>query len=94
MKEYPNVMCFTSASNEIHQGMLHNGLLEDTCTALLLSRFIDHRNMALVSLPKIATQSIQSIINATARLITEVRKYDHITPVLKELHWLKIYEKI
>ena len=50
--------------------------------------------MALVSLPKVATQSIQSIINTAARLITGVKKYDHITPVLKELHWLKIYERI
>ena len=50
--------------------------------------------MALVRLPKVATQSIQSIINTTAKLITRVRKDDHITPVLKELHWLKIDERI
>ena len=63
--------------------------LKTLASALVLSR-IDYGNMALVSLPKVATQSIQSIINTTARLITRVRKYDHITPVLKELHWLKI----
>ena len=28
------------------------------------------------------------------RIITGVRKYDHITPVLKVLHWLKIDERI
>ena len=50
--------------------------------------------MALVSFPKVAAKSIQSIINTTARLITGVRKYDHITPVLKELHWLEIDEII
>ena len=50
--------------------------------------------MAIVSLPKVATQSIQFIILTTARLITGVRKDDHITLVLKELHWLKIDEKI
>ena len=49
--------------------------------------------MVLVSLPKVATQSLISIINTTARLITGVRKYDHITPVLKKLHWLKTDEK-
>ena len=67
--------------------------LKTLASALVLSR-IDYGNMALVSLPKVATQSIQSIINTTARLITGVRKYDHITPVLKELHWLKIDERI
>ena len=55
---------------------------------------IDYGNMALVGLPKVATQSIQAITNTTARLITEVEKYDHITPVLKELHWLKVDERI
>ena len=65
-----------------------------TLASALVSSRIDYGNMALVSLPKVATQSIQSIINTTARLITGVRKYDHITPVLKELPWLKIYGRI
>ena len=67
--------------------------LKTLASALVLNR-INHGNMALVSLPKVATQSIQSIINTTARLITGVRKYDHINPVFKELHWLKIDERI
>ena len=29
-----------------------------------------------------------------ARLITGRRKFDHITPVLRELHWLPIKERI
>ena len=62
-------------------------------SALVLSRIV-YGNMALFSLPKVVTQSIQSIIDITARLITGVRKYDHITSVLKEFHWLKIDERI
>ena len=75
------------------KGCLTMDSLKTLASALVLSR-IDYGNMALVSLPKVATQSCQSIINTTARLITGVRKYDHITPVLKELHWLKIDERI
>ena len=63
--------------------------LKTLASAFVLSR-IDYGNMVLVSLLKVATQSIQSIINTTARLITGVKKYDHITRVLKELYWLKI----
>ena len=37
-------------------------------------------------------QSIQSIIDTTARLITKLRKYDHTTSVLKKLHRLKFDE--
>ena len=32
---------------------------------------------------------VQVIQNATARLITGVRRHEHITPVLKQLHWLQ-----
>ena len=66
--------------------------LKTLASALVLS-CIDYGNMALVSLLNLAIQSIQSIINTSARLITGVRKYDHITPVLKELHWLKTDER-
>ena len=31
---------------------------------------------------------------AAARLLTGTRKYDHITPVLRELHWLPITSRI
>ena len=47
--------------------------LKTLASAFVLSR-IDYGNMVLVSLLKVATQSIQSIINTTARLITGVKK--------------------
>ena len=87
-------MCFTSLRQiRSIKGCLTMESLKTLASAIVLSR-IDYDNMALVSLPKVATQSIKSIINTTARLITGVRKYDHITPVLKELHWLKIDEEL
>ena len=87
-------MFFTSLSQiRSIKGCLTMNILKKLVSALFLSR-IDYGNMASVSLPKVATQSIQSIINTTAGLITGVRKYDHITPVLEELHWLKIDERI
>ena len=86
--------CFTS-QRQIRsiKGCLTMDSLETLASALVLS-CIDSGNMALVSLPKVATQNIQSIINTTARLITGVKKHDHIIPVPKELHWLKIDERI
>ena len=86
--------CFTCLG---HMSSIKGGLTMDSLNTLaaasVLSR-IDYINIALVSLAKVATQSIQSIINTTARLFTGIRKYDHITSVLKELHWLKIDERI
>ena len=34
------------------------------------------------------------VIHTAARLITGTRKYDHMSPVLRDLHWLKIDESI
>ena len=33
---------------------------------------------------------MQGVLNTAARLVTLTRKYDNITPVLKELHWLPV----
>jgi len=35
-------------------------------------------------------QKMQSVHNAAARLITETRQCERITPVLKKLHWLPV----
>ena len=38
---------------------------------------------------------MESVQNATARLITHSKKHDHITPIFKELHsWLPVEERI
>ena len=33
-------------------------------------------------------------LNCTARIVFKSNKYDHITPLLKELHWLPIEQQI
>ena len=37
---------------------------------------------------------LQRIQNATARLLTGLNKFDHITPVLKSLHWVPVEKRI
>jgi len=37
---------------------------------------------------------LQSILNAAARLIYRARKYDYVSPLLQELHWLSVPERI
>ena len=51
-------------------------------------------NFTSLSLPRILIDRIQRIQNSAARLITGSRKYEHITPRLKQLHWLPIDERI
>ena len=37
---------------------------------------------------------LQLIQNAAARVLTDTRKVDHITPVLRSLHWLPVDQRI
>ena len=37
---------------------------------------------------------LQSVLNAAARLIFTARKTDHISPLLRDLHWLRVPERV
>jgi len=39
-------------------------------------------------------RKIQSIQNAAACLVTGTRRYDHITPVVRQLHWLPFCRRV
>ena len=67
--------------------------LRTLAVALILSR-IDYCNTFLAGLPEKQLCKVQSLINTTARLITGTRKFDHITPVLKKLHWVKVRDRV
>ena len=55
---------------------------------------LDYCNSLLYNIPKYVHNKIQFVQNAAAYLITCSRKYDHITPILIDLHWLPIAEHI
>jgi len=37
---------------------------------------------------------LQSVQNAAARLVTGTRRSDHISPVLRQLHWLPVRQRV
>jgi len=39
-------------------------------------------------------QRLQAVQNAAARLVTGTRRRDHITPVLQQLHWLPVRQRV
>ena len=55
---------------------------------------LDMGNSLLFGLPQDQIARLQRIQNAAARLVTLTRKSSHITPVLKELHWLPVGYRI
>ena len=54
---------------------------------------LDYCNSLLNGLPKYRISKL-CVQNTAARLIMNTRKYDHITPVLYELHWLSVFYRI
>ena len=56
-----------------------------------ISSKLDSCNSLLYGLPQSLIDRLQAVQNCAARLVTRSRKHDHITPILKQLHWLPIY---
>ena len=55
---------------------------------------LDYCNSLLYGVSEDLLRRLQSIQNAAARFITGARKYDHISPVLRDLHWLPLRQRI
>ena len=61
--------------------------------ALITSR-LDFCNSILYNLPNKQIERLQRIQNQAARMLTRIPRRNHITPVLRELHWLRIHDRI
>ena len=57
--------------------------------ALVISH-LDYCNSLLYGRPSNELLKLQRIQNTAARLIVGARRFDHITPILRDLHWLPI----
>ena len=54
---------------------------------------LDYCNSVLVALALVSLQ-LQSVLNSAARLIFGLKRFDHITPALMDLHWLPYPQRI
>lgn len=55
---------------------------------------LDHCNALLYGLPAYLIQRLQYVMNAAAKVITCKRKFDYVTPLLAELQWLPVRQRI
>lgn len=72
-------------------------LSKDNLTRLVNTMVIshlDHCNGILYGLPEKEIFKLQRVQNCAARLITGTGRYEHITPVLKDLHWLPVRSRL
>ena len=61
--------------------------------ALVTTR-LDFCNSILYNLPNNKIERLQRIQNQAARMLTRSPRRNHITPVLRRLHWLRISDRI
>jgi len=55
---------------------------------------LDYCNSLYYNLPKSQINRFQQIQNCLARTVVKAPKFSLITPILRSLYWLKIYERI
>ncbi|XP_052354209.1 uncharacterized protein LOC127916468 [Oncorhynchus keta] len=68
-------------------------LTQEAAQALVISR-LDYCNSLLAGLPACAIKPPQLIQNAAARLVFNLPKFSHVTPLLRSLHWLPVEARI
>jgi len=61
---------------------------------LSCSNRLDNCNGLLVGVSSQLLQRLQVIQNAAARIVTGARRSEHMTPILRDLHWLPIRRRI
>jgi len=53
---------------------------------------VDYYNVLLTGLSKMSKRQV--VAAHTVRVLSRTRKYEHITPVLRSLHWLPVTFRI
>jgi hypothetical protein len=97
MKHQVNVTTRLAYHKLYKIGRIRRYLSEDVTKTLvnsLVTSRLDYCNSLLYGLPNSLLSKLQRVQNTSARVITKTPRHNHITPVLKELHWLPIAYRI
>ena len=63
-------------------------------TQALVLTCLDYCNSLLAGLPQYQLDKLQCMQNMCCWVISNIRKYDHVSPAMRGHHWLRIFERI
>ena len=97
MREHITSVCRASHFHLRNIGSIRRYLTPETCATLvhsLISSKLDYCNSLLIELPETQINRLQRIQNSAARIVSLRPRHEHITPVLENLHWLPVQQRI
>ena len=97
MVPHINNICKSCYLHLRHLSQIRNYLTKDVPVTLVhafISSKLDNLNSLLYGLPEYMIEKLQLIQNHAARLVMKKKKYDNVTPLLYELHWLPVKYRI
>ena len=75
------------------RNLLSNKQTELLVHAIVSSR-LDYCNLLLLGVNKSVINKFQKVQNTAARMIAKLRKYESVRETLKDLHWLRVEERV
>ena len=85
-------MLFSSKEHWAHPEVT-NDAAQTLVNTLVTSR-LDGLNALLIGVPQTTVALLQRVQNNAARVVTGTPKHDHISPILRSLHWLPVATRI
>ena len=92
-----NQICASSYNKLRNIARIRRFLTQDVAQTIVhafVTSKLDYCNSLFYGVPNVVLRKLQGIQNAAVRVVSSVRKYDHLTPIYKELHWLPVRKRI
>lgn len=97
MDDYITSLCKSAYFHLYNIGRIRRLLTQEACEQLIhafITSRLDYCNAVLYGIPRRLVIKLQRVQNVAARILTMTRKYEHITPVLRQLHWIPVAQRI
>ena len=97
MTDQITAICKATHYHLYNIGRIRKCITQEACEKLIhafVTSRLDNGNATLFGLPDNQLGRLQRMLNIAARITTLTSPTSHITPVLKELHWLPVEKRI